>query len=286
MPIIAAVMNCTRQYTNALAMPNPPRTERSGTRGEKPRARVREIEQRGRTRRRLARSRVGEDRATRDASGRARSSRVERARARRARRIGGRRAPVPPQVARRGAARRARERATSTSRDSRARASGVRATATAACDADNDPGNWPIRRPAETPSKFTLDASSASPRLLSPQPRASVPPRGEVRPDPLARVLRRFRWTAPSRRCRSATPRSRGPGPVEVRQDLGGFDGVDGTARWVWPGALRAAEWLCDRGPEWIRGEARRRARRGHGHARNRRRASRRRVRRPHGRPL
>ena len=50
-------------------------------------------------------------------------------------------------------------------------------------------------------------------------------------------------------------PSLAGPGPVEVRQDLGGFDGVDGTARWVWPGALRAAEWLCDRGPEWIRGK-------------------------------
>ena len=31
--------------------------------------------------------------------------------------------------------------------------------------------------------------------------------------------------------------------------------GHDATARWVWPGATATAQWLCDRGDEWIRGK-------------------------------
>ena len=124
----------------------------------------------------------------------------------------------------------------------------------------------PIRRPAETPSKFTL---TPRPRHRVFSPTAARPcPRGEVS-DPPARSsslsMDRTLATVSFRH-----PSLAGPGPVEVRQDLGGFDGVDGTARWAGP-PPRAAEWLCDRGPEI--GEARR-ARRGHGHARNRRRAS------------
>ena len=29
----------------------------------------------------------------------------------------------------------------------------------------------------------------------------------------------------------------------------------DATARWVWPGAMATASWLCERGNEWIKGK-------------------------------
>lgn len=43
---------------------------------------------------------------------------------------------------------------------------------------------------------------------------------------------------------------------VVVRQNLAAQSATEeGTARWVWPGALATANWLCERGVEWILGK-------------------------------
>lgn len=49
-------------------------------------------------------------------------------------------------------------------------------------------------------------------------------------------------------------------GAVTVFQNVGedvmhdiATAGHDATARWVWPGATATAQWLCERGGEWIK---------------------------------